>query len=876
MITKFKTIKNLAVFQNFIWDSLACDGTGIVQLFKDINVIYGRNYSGKTTLSRIVRALEKGEISDKYENPEFEVSIKDLADATQGNLTSHGKKIRVFNEDFVKDNLRFIVNPDESINPFAILGGNTTIETEIAALKHELGVNVEGSETGFYLELKNAKAISDTTKEAFDSTDNSLNQQLSYKATNNPDGIKYKSDRFGDQNYNINKLKVDIATVLESSFTPLTDLEISEKDILLKESVNQDVRALSKHSIDLPTITSKAKALITKPISSSDKIEQLVKDSILNRWVKEGRQLHKDKLEQCSFCGNEITAERWRELDSHFDEESEKLEKEIDVLIKDIQQQITLIDNCLTIKKTVFYSKYHKDIDRLTSFKQYVIDNIKSELDNIIVQLQERRNDLLNTKTYSEIIDNSKRLEWCWAIFENYRIKTNSYSTSLGTEQTEAKRLLRLREVSDFIKTIQYSNEVTKIDGLKDIADTKAQDKADIAQKIQNQIKQIEDKERLMNDEEKGALKVNEYLNNFFGHDFLKLQALEEPDQFGGKKIRFEIIRNGKKAHHLSEGECSLIAFCYFMAKLEDIETKGSKPIIWIDDPISSLDSNHIFFVYSLINSEIVAKQDFEQFFVSTHNLDFLKYLKRLPNRDKTQSFIVIREGQNSQIRLMPKYLKDYVTEFNFLFHQIYLCANADINDEANYSVYYNFGNNTRKFLEALLFYKYPSRIDNNTQNANSKRLLKYFGNDNQATVLTDRVNNELSHLEEIFDRGMVPVDIPELKKVAQFILNKIKHNDNEQYEALLESIGVELTVTNSAIVHNEPVIVNENLKALIKILTGNKTCLEIKNLLGINNHTVFENDYIFPAISNGLVIKRKKNYHLTSIGVQLKSELTL
>ena len=108
-------------------------------------------------------------------------------------------------------------------------------------------------------------------------------------------------------------------------------------------------------------------------------------------------------------------------------------------------------------------------------------------------------------------------------------------------------------------------------------------------------------------------MKVNKYLNNFFGHDFLTLQAIEEEDQSGEKKTRFEIIRNEKKAHHLSEGECGLIAFCYFMAKLEDIETKGSKPIIWIDDPISSLDSNHIFFVYSLINSEIVAKQNFEQ-----------------------------------------------------------------------------------------------------------------------------------------------------------------------------------------------------------------------------------------------------------------------
>ncbi len=71
---------------------------------------------------------------------------------------------------------------------------------------------------------------------------------------------------------------------------------------------------------------------------------------------------------------------------------------------------------------------------------------------------------------------------------------------------------------------------------------------------------------------------------------------------------------------------------------------------------------------------------------------------------------------------------------------------------------------------------------------------MQYFGNDTKSTVLTERVNNELSHLEEIFDRGMIPVDIPELKKVAQFILDKIEENDDEQYKALLESIGVEIT----------------------------------------------------------------------------------
>jgi wobble nucleotide-excising tRNase len=790
MITKFKTIKNLAVFQNFVWDSSVINTHGVVQLFKEINVIYGRNYSGKTTLSRIVRALEKGEISDKYETPEFEVSIRDLADTTITNLTAHGKKVRVFNEDFVKDNLRFIVNPDESINPFAILGGNATIEAEIAALKSELGGNDEGSETGFYLELKNANDIAKISKQAYESANNTLNQQLSYKAINNPNGIKYRSDRFGDQNYNISKLKDEIAFVNEPNFTPLTDTQVVEKDTLLKERVNQDVRALSKYTIDISTISSKAEDLITKPISSFDKIEQLVKDSVLNRWVKEGKLHHKDKLDKCSFCGNDITDERWKELDSHFDEESQKLEKEIDALLEEIKQQIKALYDCLSINKTLFYSKYHKDIDRLIVFRQYVIDCIKSELGKIAEQLETRKNDVLNTKIFTTVNDNSKRLEWCWQIFENIRTEANAYSTLLGDEQTEAKRLLRLKEVIDFANTIQYSTETLKIQGLKTISDTKSQEKSDISLKIQNQIKEIEDKERLMNDEEKGALKVNEFLNNFFGHDFLTLKALEEPDQSGGKKIRFEIIRNGKKAHHLSEGECSLIAFCYFMAKLEDIETKGSKPIIWIDDPISSLDSNHIFFVYSLINSEIVAKQDFEQLFISTHNLDFLKYLKRLPaagNSAQRGYFIVSREGEISKFKLMPKYLKDYVTEFNFLFHQIYLCANSDTDDETQHSLFYNFGNNTRKFLEAFLFYKYPNALGDD-------KLTRFFGDDRQASSMTDRINNEFSHLEGLFERSMIPIDIPEMKKTATFILDKIKEKDNDQYEALLISIGVEIT----------------------------------------------------------------------------------
>ena len=111
-----------------------------------------------------------------------------------------------------------------------------------------------------------------------------------------------------------------------------------------------------------------------------------------------------------------------------------------------------------------------------------------------------------------------------------------------------------------------------------------------------------------------------------------------------------------KKAYHLSEGECSLLAFCYFLAKLDDIDTKDTKPIIWIDDPVSSLDGNHIFFLFSLLNAEIVSSGRFEQLFVSTHSLEFLKYLKKLNGKyvDKDGKlkdyqkgyFVVIRQDK--------------------------------------------------------------------------------------------------------------------------------------------------------------------------------------------------------------------------------------
>ena len=97
MIQKIKRIGNFGVFNSFDWGAEVLDKNGNALSFKKVNIIYGRNYSGKTTLSRILRGIETGKLSDKFESPSFSVSFDDNTEITQDSLLNHDKKVRVFN-----------------------------------------------------------------------------------------------------------------------------------------------------------------------------------------------------------------------------------------------------------------------------------------------------------------------------------------------------------------------------------------------------------------------------------------------------------------------------------------------------------------------------------------------------------------------------------------------------------------------------------------------------------------------------------------------------------------------------------------------------------------------------------------------------------
>ena len=307
-------------------------------------------------------------------------------------------------------------------------------------------------------------------------------------------------------------------------------------------------------------------------------------------------------------------------------------------------------------------------------------------------------------------------------------------------------------------------------------------------------------------DEGKAAQKVTDLLKNHFGNGSLSLvpeQVEDEVDTETGEmrpRTRFVVMRGGEPAKNLSEGERSLISFCYFIAQMAD-ELNGPEAgnlVVYIDDPISSLDSSHIFFMYSLIDSVFIKKLCFGQLFISTHNLEFLKFTKRIRPvvtiGSKTISkYVVVKLGKGAtgdyrcEIKQMPEYLSKYMTEYNFLFEQIYDIAELNSEEEQTlygekYTLYYNIGNNMRKFLECYLFSRYP-----NTEDPLKHHLVDLF--DEHIPSEVNRVVNEYSHLVWV-ERGMRVMDVPEVVTAAREILKALQTKDKKHYDTLCKSVG--------------------------------------------------------------------------------------
>lgn len=784
MLTKINQIHSFGVFNSFDWNASVRDKGNNIGEFKKLNILYGRNYSGKTTLSRIIQCLEKRKLHDKYPFCTFEIVDSENGLLNHRNLSEYDLNVRVYNEDFVKDNLQWLIDEQGEIKPFAVIGAkNLEIEKEIKQKEDLLGT--KETKKGYNYELELISVKYESKKKEKEMLQVSIDNRLRDKANQD---IK-RNPIYKNVTYNIDKIKADINLLSKNPKSLMSRDQVTSLLDLLKEDTKLKINPIPLFSPKLPSIHNIALGLSNKKIKPSVPIQELLNDAILASWVRNGIEYHRGKRIRCGFCGQNLPEDLWNRLDAHFSKESEDLREAILDLITTIEQEEQKVKALFTFKKDQFYSIYKDSFDKIKDEWNIEIAKYCNNLDKLRNELNARIDDIFRVRIIDDISDNSNSIKTLQQEFNLLLAQNNDKSDTLTKGQDSARTELRLDEVAKFINNIAYYDNLKKLDKLIIEERKLLEEKNKIVENIKMIVSDIKKLRIQMIDEKKGADKVNQYLCHYFGHDSLKLVAQE-----GGKGYEFNIQRGDEIAYNLSEGERSLVAFCYFMARLEDSDSEGKKLIIWIDDPVSSLDGNHIFFVFSLIEN-IIAKPfkstnganeyNYKQLFISTHNLEFLKYLRRLSHpKNENEYFLIERKRKNSRLNLMPNYLREYITEFNYLFHQIYKCANQTPL-ETEHDCFYNFGNNLRKFLEAYLFYKYPSK-----ENIKDK-LHKYFSDDKVSLDITNRIDNEFSHLENVFDRSMKPIDIPEIPKLAQYILNKINEKDKDQYSALLESIGV-------------------------------------------------------------------------------------
>lgn len=796
-IKKISLIKNMATFQDFKWDTTLRDNGNNIINFAESNIFYGRNGTGKTTISRILRALETGRLSDKYKSPEFCVEFDDNTKITQNNFVTHGHCIRVFNEDFINENLKFFIDENADISSFAVLGDdNARIQSEIEKLENEIG-NKEQN-TGLYATINQAGNEFTQANNNFLSAKKELEDLLENKSNDRNNGIRYQPELFGDQNYNKQKLNNDISAIKQNDCR-LSNIEQDELKYLIKEESKNQIPSISVPKFCLLDFSQQTKELVERKIIIPDPIQELLNNKLLQEWVHQGMRLNKDR-ETCAFCHNPISVDLWERLNKHFNQESENLKSRINSLIGNIEQEKQKINSVTIPEKIRFYSEFHQKFGEIYQNFQDLKNNYIFLLNDLIKQLKERSENITHNFDYKEIDFNQNDFADLFNAINEIIEQSNNYTNELSSKQSEARKKLRLNEVAKFVNDIQYDVKQQNIENLKNIKDQKQQENRQKLAEIQAKENEILELKSKLNDEQKGAEKVNELLTHFLTGQNLCLKAIESSSE---KKIRFEIFRGNEKAHNLSEGERTLIAFCYFIAKLSDLSTQNKNPIIFIDDPICSLDSNHIFFIFSLIceslfrkttntDGNLITQGIFSQLFISTHNLDFLKYTHRLPaiNKGKNRKFIIEKYKDVSCIREMPKYLQVYTTEFNYLFEYIYKCSQISCVNDDNFNFIFNFGNNARKFLEIYLYYQYPHTYTGNSDRDHTQRLEKFFGESSIPDFFVNRINNEYSHLSGGLERGGMPIEVSEMQLCAKAILNKIEEKNPEQFQALKDSIG--------------------------------------------------------------------------------------
>ena len=284
------------------------------------------------------------------------------------------------------------------------------------------------------------------------------------------------------------------------------------------------------------------------------------------------------------------------------------------------------------------------------------------------------------------------------------------------------------------------------------------------------------------------AGQLSDLIGEYLGHKSIRLRARDKG---------YQVIRSdGQTAEHLSEGEKTAIAFCFFLTQFEAEGRDRKKLVVVVDDPVSSLDSTAQSFAFGLLKKYT---KRVAQVILLTHNLQLMHMAKRQffqrHNYEESggpQGLLQIdcterSDGEReSHLKLMHPLLARFDTEYQYLFHLVF---EADRTKDSPFI--FLLPNAMRKLLEIFSAFAAPDKVGFAQALQDSASDLKQI--DSAEMTALERLCQIESHgdIEDV--TTLSPMTIEESYRAASGALKYIRARDKRHFaamKALIQRVG--------------------------------------------------------------------------------------
>ncbi|WP_257309755.1 ATP-binding protein [Geothrix fuzhouensis] len=583
------------------------------------NFIYGANGTGKTTISRV--------IADERAFPTCKVTWK------------RGTPLQpmVYNRDFVDRNF----NPSTDLKGVFTLGEKQADSlTKIETAKDELDALTKKVET-----LTNSLQGADGTggkKGELAALESEFKDKCwAQKQKHDPklqgafEGFRGSAEKF----------KGKLVLELSNNSETLSTLEELEKRAATVFGTTPTTEQLIPGLDATKSIAHETNPILGKRVIGKDDVDiaAMIRKLANSDWVREGRAFYDLNQGVCPFCQQNTTDLFAKSLNEYFDETFENESKAIDDLVTNyktdsarLQQQVASILAAPSRFLDAEKLKTEKELlDSIFTINYQRISQKKKEPSQVI-ELESISNVVAALKT---IIDSTNAL-----IGEHNRMVAN-----LSQERTKLTaqvwKFLLDHELKDYLVTYKQTKEALD----KAIAGMSSQIVTARSESTKKEA-EIRELEKQTTSVQPTIDEINALLSSFGFKGFSLAKA--------ASGTSYKLIRSdGTDAKAtLSEGEKTFVTFLYFYHLLKGSDSESGMTmdrVVVFDDPVSSLDSDILFIVGSLIKGLFEEVRTgvghLKQVFVLTHNVYFHKEVTFNPRRDKAvclceETFWVVRK----------------------------------------------------------------------------------------------------------------------------------------------------------------------------------------------------------------------------------------